>query len=388
MRMNKELLNIYDGDKPYLFISYSHADETVVFPLIAGIQEAGYRLWLDRGIEVGTEWSNNIADRLSRCEAVIFFVSKRSVQSENCLDEIACAKSHKKPAVLIYLEEDVVLPGGVEMQTARFQRMYATRHSTIESFVRALNTAPMLESCREVPTSVVPAVTPVVEAPVPAAAPSRYCPHCGAGIYADSKFCNSCGKPVQAVTPMPVVANGKPSMPKKTKILLAVIAAVVVVAIIGGIVALVAHANRVCTVTDVADAFTEAGYLMIPEEITEDMVPEGMEFVEEVLGYAGTRTMSDYTDEVYVIYFRCVDEENAQRLYDLVLSTAPDGFEQTEYSGKGSRATYRDDSYGECTMVSCHGDVVLWTIVDWSDYLYDSVAYDHLPESVLEEVNF
>lgn len=385
--MNKEELHIYDGDKPYLFISYSHADEKVVFPLLQGIQEAGYRFWLDRGIEVGTEWSNNIADRLSRCGAVIFFVSKKSVLSENCLDEIACAKSHKKPAVLIYLEEDVVLPGGVEMQTARFQRMYATRHSSIESFVGALNTAPMLEPCREVPPAA-PAEDAVTETPVAPAAPTRFCSGCGAGIYADSKFCNGCGRPVQTATPMPVGAKSKSPMSNKKKILLAVIAVAAVVAIVIGIVAISAHANRVYTVDEVADAFSEAGYLMIAEEVTEDMVPEGMEFVETVLGYAGTRTVGGCTDEVFLIYFQCADETDAENLYRMVTEVAPEGLEESKYDGKGVRATYREETYGECSMVSQHGNKILWTVVDWSDYLYDGVAYDHLPESVLEEVNF
>ena len=203
--MGTESFDIYDGDKPYLFISYSHLDEQVVFPILQGVQQAGFRVWMDRGIEVGTEWSNNIADRLRDCGGVLFFVSKNSINSENCLDEIACAKSHKKAAILIFLEDNLVLPSGVEMQTARFQRMYATRHSGVDGVVRALISAPVLQSCRRKSEPVV-AVTDQEK---------KICSQCGAPLPLTVKFCPECGRKVEEVSIKPVVpvAPDKPIEP-------------------------------------------------------------------------------------------------------------------------------------------------------------------------------
>ncbi|MBE6778421.1 MAG: toll/interleukin-1 receptor domain-containing protein [Ruminococcaceae bacterium] len=165
-------LHVYKGNDPYIFVSYAHRDADRVFPLIGALQEAGYRVWFDQGIEAGTEWSNNIASHLSNCSTFLFFTSSNSVQSENCLDEVAYAKSHKKPALLAFLEEDVVLPDGTEMQTARFQRMYVNRQRSMEEFIENFTGAAMFDACREVAAPVAPAEAPAVSAAATAPAAS------------------------------------------------------------------------------------------------------------------------------------------------------------------------------------------------------------------------
>ena len=147
--MLENQLYAYKGTEPYIFISYAHADTERVYPLLEALQQSGYRVWFDCGIEAGTEWSNNIAEHLSNCETFLFFASNKSVKSENCLDEVAYAKSHNKPALLAYLEEDVVLPAGTEMQTARFQRMYINRQSSMAAFVENLSASSIFDNCRE-----------------------------------------------------------------------------------------------------------------------------------------------------------------------------------------------------------------------------------------------
>lgn len=141
----------YKGTEPYIFISYAHKDSGIILPLIETMQEKGYRIWFDEGIEAGTEWSNNIAAHLQDCAVFVVFASHNSVKSENCLDEIAFAKAHQKPSLLIFLQENVVLPSGTDMQTARFQRMFYNRHTSDESFIQKLTEAPLLDNCREIP---------------------------------------------------------------------------------------------------------------------------------------------------------------------------------------------------------------------------------------------
>ena len=142
-------LKAYNGSKPYIFISYAHADSARVLPVVEAMQNQGFRIWFDMGIEAGTEWSNNIAKHLRECNAFLFFASKNSVASENCLDEVAYAKSHLKPSLMIFLEENVILPEGTEMQTARFQRMFLNRHKTMEGAVEKIAEAPILIPCRD-----------------------------------------------------------------------------------------------------------------------------------------------------------------------------------------------------------------------------------------------
>ena len=394
MTMSHAMFDIYDGDKPYLFVSYSHADEKLVFPLLKGIQEAGFRLWMDRGIEVGTEWSNNIAERLSRCEAVLFFVSKNSIGSENCLDEIACAKSHKKTAILIFLEEDVVLPGGVEMQTARFQRLYATRHDNMNSFISALASSPTLQPCREVPMAPVaepiPAPQPV---PQPTAQPVVYCPRCSAALPAGSGFCGQCGASLQAPVYAPQPPYAPPAQPKKKLskrawiVLIAVLAVLVATIVVNVFIAI--DENRQYTADEVASAFEDAGYSLTIDPDGYDFAADSdAEFVLSTTAYLGARNLNGCTDEIYVIYAVCTDASTARLLYDAMGSEF--GAEGEEVFGEDwYRSAFYDRDLGECVYVSMHGDAVLLTGVDYFDYtLEEGVYYDYEPESVLNKVNF
>ena len=170
--MDEKQLKIYDGKEPYIFISYAHKDSEQVLPIIHRMQQSGYRVWMDLGIEVGTEWSNNIAAHLRDCSIFLAFISRHSVASENCLDEIAYAKSHKKDSILIFLEEDVVLPDGTEMQTARFQRMYINRLPSLDSVMESINAAGIFESCRSTEQETVAPAERTVSLPAEPAAPS------------------------------------------------------------------------------------------------------------------------------------------------------------------------------------------------------------------------
>lgn len=388
--MNKELFPIYDGDKPYLFISYSHADEERVFPLIGAFQKAGYRVWMDRGIEVGTEWSNNIADRLCHCGAVIFFVSKNSVESENCLDEIACAKSHKKTAILIFIEDDVVLPGGVEMQTARFQRLYVNRHANMDSIVRALIAAPVLADCREVPPApeptpaVAPAPTPVVE-PAPVA-------EVPAPVVAPQPTPAPVVKPTPVEPPVPVSAPPKsaPTPWSKKKVWTIGIATFLVFSVLVSLLFLFVinpALNAPASVDEVVDAYRAADYSVIPV-LEDDLDPDAIEAdgVEMAKGFFGTRALSGLTDEVMVVYLEFTDVDAAKAMYDRTLAIIPDDANEITFSDTHRRIKFADDT-GECTYISWNGDVMMSVSVDFYDYFLDTAEYDNVTETILDNSN-
>ena len=67
--------NAYEGQEPYIFISYAHKDSNTVLPIIQGLQERGFRVWYDAGIEIGTEWPQYIATHLKHCHSCLAFVS-------------------------------------------------------------------------------------------------------------------------------------------------------------------------------------------------------------------------------------------------------------------------------------------------------------------------
>ena len=106
---------VYEGDKPYIFISYAHANAPAVMQVVEELCDLGYRVWYDEGIEVGSEWPEYIASRLMHADLMIAFLSNAYMRSDNCRKEMHFALTKKIPLINIFLEETKLSPG-MEMQ--------------------------------------------------------------------------------------------------------------------------------------------------------------------------------------------------------------------------------------------------------------------------------
>lgn len=137
----------YNGNRPYIFISYSHKDAAKVVPLISAMQEHGFRVWYDREIEGGSEWSNYVKNHLKNCTAFIVFASHNSMASKECLDEIDYAKRNGKTSVMVFLGKEIPLHRTVEVQTARFHRMKHADREGSGAFVAQLREVEKLSIC-------------------------------------------------------------------------------------------------------------------------------------------------------------------------------------------------------------------------------------------------
>lgn len=136
----------YEGDKPYIFISYAHKNTDKVMPAIQALEEVGYPVWYDAGIQVGTEWPEYIARHLLNCSLVIAFISKESIASPNCRQEIVYALDKRKPIITVHLDEEK-LPPGMEMQLNLCQALLAYKHPTVAAYVAELIKAPFIGEC-------------------------------------------------------------------------------------------------------------------------------------------------------------------------------------------------------------------------------------------------
>ena len=142
-------IKAYNGNEPYLFVSYCHKDSDRVLPHIAALQRRGFRVWDDEGIEVGTEWPNTIADHILDSQCVLAFVSQHSEASLNCRQEITFALSKRKELLTVYLEEFAMTPG-LEMLLGLGQAIYYERQASDSAFWEELCASPLLPLCREV----------------------------------------------------------------------------------------------------------------------------------------------------------------------------------------------------------------------------------------------
>lgn len=121
----------YNGEKPYVFISYAHKDAEKVMSIIRQLQADGYRVWYDEGIDPGTEWDDNIANHVENCGCFLAFMSGNYLASENCRDELNYARDLNLSRLLIYLDE-VILTGGLAMRHNRLQALHYYKYSEMK----------------------------------------------------------------------------------------------------------------------------------------------------------------------------------------------------------------------------------------------------------------
>ena len=116
----------YTGNEPYLFVSYSHRDTSVVYPILDALYDKKYRLWYDESCETGNDFRDELRQRIENCAAVILFVSEASMLSPFCGMEIIVARENQKRLYPIYLDNAEVPPS--------FQILLAnTHHSTSDN---------------------------------------------------------------------------------------------------------------------------------------------------------------------------------------------------------------------------------------------------------------
>ncbi|MFX0043553.1 MAG: tetratricopeptide repeat protein [Candidatus Hodarchaeota archaeon] len=112
----------YDGDGPFVFVSYSHTDRLQVYPIIDYLNKTGINIWYDEGIPVSEDWKSSIVDNLERCSAFLVFITPRIIDSEYVRKEISFALKKQKPFFSVYLKE-TQLPSKLEFEIGDIQFM-------------------------------------------------------------------------------------------------------------------------------------------------------------------------------------------------------------------------------------------------------------------------
>ena len=154
-----EFFRPYEGDHPYIFVSYAHANSPQVMEVITHMHSRGYRIWYDEGIEVGSEWPECIASHLAGAHLMLAFISNAYMASDNCRREMHFAISRKIKIINIFLEDTRMTPG-MEMQIGNIFALMKQNMSD-QVFFQKLYAAPLLnsEAFATVPGEAVPPPT-------------------------------------------------------------------------------------------------------------------------------------------------------------------------------------------------------------------------------------
>lgn len=94
----------YEGAKPYIFVSYAHADKKTVYRIINDLNNEGYRLWYDEGIEIAGRYRAAINEHIENCEVFMVFVTEISMKRPDVIEECVYALSLHKKIIFVCLE--------------------------------------------------------------------------------------------------------------------------------------------------------------------------------------------------------------------------------------------------------------------------------------------
>lgn len=139
---------LYEGTKPYIFISYSHNDNILAHSLVEALRSAGYRIWYDIGMQAGIKWANSLAEHIAGCSVFMPLISAAFADSTYCHDEITYALTKKRVILPVYLERNVALPPGLEMTLYRFRSL---RYQDADTFALMLDAESGCASCKDTP---------------------------------------------------------------------------------------------------------------------------------------------------------------------------------------------------------------------------------------------
>jgi hypothetical protein len=83
-----------------VFISYAHADTSLVKPLYTALVDAGQDVWRDtEDLPPGVDWRDGVMQAIEGSAVVVFVLTPESARSEWCSRELKHARAHDKPLI-------------------------------------------------------------------------------------------------------------------------------------------------------------------------------------------------------------------------------------------------------------------------------------------------
>lgn len=128
----------YAGNENYLFVSYKRADTDRVAPVLRYLQERGYKIWYDRGIRGGEDWTAVLEERLTSCGALLLFLSQAAIDSKYVRREVLFADSLDKRILTVRLEI-ADLRYGMGLLLPRYQMIDQGAADFFERLTEAVN---------------------------------------------------------------------------------------------------------------------------------------------------------------------------------------------------------------------------------------------------------
>jgi len=138
----------YEGDEPYIFVSYAHKDAERVLPVLRELADRGFRLWFDENIETGGKWTMEIMRHVKNCSVFLAFVTQSYANSSFCEREATTAMNKEKTMIALYLER-FPEPDWLEFCFTIAQNIDCSRFSSMSAYLDKLTSSTEMLKCRK-----------------------------------------------------------------------------------------------------------------------------------------------------------------------------------------------------------------------------------------------
>ena len=189
------MASAYQGDKPYVFLSYSHKDEELALSVIEYLQEKNFNVWYDEGIHSGTQWKDVILEKIANpnCWMMVFLATQNSLASEWCANELRFAKEEGKKFINVVIGSPQ-FPDWFICDFDEYQRLDEEKFPNRKTMLDKLYFELIWHQRNTDNPKDTPKETPKAKAP-------WVCKNCGSNNSGDDDVCEVCGSSDRYVAP-------------------------------------------------------------------------------------------------------------------------------------------------------------------------------------------
>lgn len=125
------------SNEPFIFVSYARQDMQLVQSVIQILRNNHFRFWYDLGLKSGTEWAEELGNKIDQCDQFMVLISSNSVRSKYVRKEIGMATDKDKNMLVLYLEE-TNLTSGLHLLLGDIQAIHRSYFINENDFVHAI----------------------------------------------------------------------------------------------------------------------------------------------------------------------------------------------------------------------------------------------------------
>lgn len=125
------------SEKPFIFVSYSRQDMHEVQSVLQILRNNHFRFWYDMGLKSGTEWAEELGEKIDQCDQFLVLISDHSVNSKYVRKEIGMATDKDKNILVLYLTE-TNLTSGLHLLLGDIQAIHREFFTIEDDFEREI----------------------------------------------------------------------------------------------------------------------------------------------------------------------------------------------------------------------------------------------------------